>query len=625
MKCGWKKFKARPFPKDGGLGRASPWAWKSGVRGMSYPREIIDEVRMQNDIVDVISQYVPLKQKGSSFMGLCPFHNEKTPSFSVNREKQFYYCFGCGAGGNVITFLMQMENCGFPDALKQLADRAHILLPEPEKNAAAVALERLKDRLFQAHSAAGRFFYDTLQGEQGAEARAYLQKRQLDPRIIRKFGIGYSPDSYDALTSHLREKGFTMDEILKSGLALENKNGGGYHDRFRGRIMFPIFDAQGRGVGFGGRILGKGEPKYLNSPETVLFSKSRNLYGLNFAKDARKRELILVEGYMDMISIYQAGFHNVVASLGTAFNQEHARTLKRFADDVILLYDSDEAGTNAALRAIPVLVKSGFRVRVTQVPDGKDPDEFIKANGAAAFSRLLLDAVHYISFEIACSRRNFNLENPEHRVRFATEAAQILARLESDIERNVYLGEVSRATGVEEDAIRSEIHKLTRKEEAAVRRENPARQPGPQGGARMPQRKEKGILEAQRNLLFACAQYKGVDEKLRDVLEEADFTEEVYRRLYAAIGRMWQESGCVFPADLVSRFEDAGEQKAAAEVFAVQLPWESGADMEKALNEQVRLLKRTKIDDMTANAISVEELQSLMEAKRKLDSLNITI
>lgn len=594
---------------------------------MSYPNEIIDEVRMQNDIVDVVSQYVPLKQKGSSFMGLCPFHNEKTPSFSVNREKQFFYCFGCGSGGNVFTFLMQMENCTFPEALKQLADRAHILLPEPEKTAAAVAVERLKDRLFQAHSAAGRFFYDTLQGEQGADARAYLQKRQLDPRIIRKFGIGFAPGSYDALTSHLLEKGFTMDEILKCGLALENKNGEGYHDRFRGRVMFPIFDAQGRAVGFGGRILGKGEPKYLNSPETVLFSKSRNLYGLNFAKESRKRELILVEGYMDMISIYQAGFHNVVASLGTAFNQEHARTLKRFADDVILLYDSDDAGTNAALRAIPVLVKSGFRVRVTQVPDGKDPDEFIKANGAAEFSKLLVNAVHYISFEIACSRRNYNLENPEHRVRFATEAAQILARLESDIERNVYLGEVSRSTGVEEDAIRSEVRKLMRKEEAAQRRETArvpvSRQSG--NGPRLPKRAEKGLLEAQRNLLFLCAQYQGVQEKLRDVLEAADFTEETYRVMYAAIGQMWQENGHVFPADLVSRFEEAEEQKAAAEVFAVQLPQEDGAEIEKAVNEQVRLLKRTKIDQMTANAVSAEELQSLMEAKRKLESLYITI
>ena len=240
--------------------------------------------------------------------------------------------------------------------------------------------------------------------------------------------------------------------------------------------MFPIFDAQGRVVGFGGRILSKGEPKYLNSPETILFSKSRNLYGLNFAKAARKKELILVEGYMDMISVYQAGFHNVVASLGTAFNREHAMTLKKYAEDVILLYDSDEAGTNAALRAIPVLVENGFHVRVTQVPDGKDPDEFIKQNGSAEFSKLLVNAVHYISFQIACIRRKYALDNPEHRVRFATEAAQILTKLESDIERDVYTAEVSRMTGVEESAIQNEIRKLRRKEDEAFQQEAQKRQ-----------------------------------------------------------------------------------------------------------------------------------------------------
>ena len=254
---------------------------------MRYPREVVDEVRLQNDIVEVISQYVPLKQKGSSYFGLCPFHNEKTASFSVNSEKQFYYCFGCGAAGNVFSFLMEMENCDFPEAMKRLAERAHITLPEPEKNAQAIAAEQLKKRLFEMHTLAGRFFYEALQKEEGAEARAYLQKRQMDPRMARKFGIGYSPDSYDALFRHLQEKGFKISEILKTGLVLENKDGKGYHDRFRGRLMFPIFDVQGRVVGFGGRILAKGEPKYLNSPETLLFSKSRNLYGLNFAKQTK--------------------------------------------------------------------------------------------------------------------------------------------------------------------------------------------------------------------------------------------------------------------------------------------------------------------------------------------------
>lgn len=592
---------------------------------MRYPREVVDEVRLQNDIVEVISQYVPLKQKGSSYFGLCPFHNEKTASFSVNSEKQFYYCFGCGAAGNVFSFLMEMENCDFPEAMKRLADRAHIALPEPEKNAQAIAAEQLKQRLFDIHTTAGRFFYDCLQSEEGKEARAYLQKRQMDPRIARKFGIGYSPERYDALFKHLKEKGFSVSDILKTGLVLENKDGKGYHDRFRGRLMFPIFDVQGRVVGFGGRILAKGEPKYLNSPETILFSKSRNLYGLNFAKAARKRELILVEGYMDMLSIYQAGFHNVVASLGTAFNQEHARTLKRFADDVILLYDSDEAGTNAALRAIPVLVKNGFRVKVTQVSDGKDPDEFIKAKGAAEFSKLLINAVHYISFEIACIQRKYNLKNPEHRVRFATEAAEILAKLDSEIERNVYLGEVSRVTGVEEEAIRSEIGKLMRKEDEAFQKEAERRQQNLKTYSIEGRKTEKGLMEAQRSLLYYCAQHQGVYDILKTIIEEDDFTEEVFRRAFGYIGELWSSSGHVFPADLVSRFEETKEQKMVTEIFAVQLPAENGADMEKAINEQVRRLKRTKIDHLTANATTVEEIQRLVEAKRKLDSLYITI
>lgn len=592
---------------------------------MRYPREIIDEVRLQNDIVEVISQYVPLKQKGSSYFGLCPFHNEKTASFSVNSEKQFYYCFGCGAAGNVFSFLMEMENCDFPEAMKRLADRAHITLPEPEKSAQVVAAEQQKQRLFDIHTTAGRFFYDRLQQDEGKQARAYLEKRQMDPRIARKFGIGYSPDSYDALFKHLKEKGFTVSDILRSGLVLENKDGKGYHDRFRGRLMFPIFDAQGRVVGFGGRILAKGEPKYLNSPETILFSKSRNLYGLNFAKAARKRELILVEGYMDMLSIYQAGFHNVVASLGTAFNQEHARTLKRFADDIILLYDSDEAGTNAALRAIPVLVKNGFRVKVTQVPDGKDPDEFIKTKGAAEFSKLLVNAVHYISFEIACIQRKYNLKNPEHRVRFATEAAEILAKLDSEIERNVYLGEVSRVTGVEEEAIRGEIRKLMRKEEEAFEKEAERRQQNLKNYTAEGRKVEKGLIEAQRNLLYYSAQHQGVYDILKPILEEDDFTEPVFRRAFGYIGELWSTSGHVFPADLVSRFEETKEQKLATEIFAVQLPTENGADMEKAINEQVRRLKRTKIDHLTATATTAEEIQKMVEAKRKLDSLYITI
>jgi len=590
-----------------------------------YPREVIEEVRLQSDIVEVISEYAPLKQKGGSYFGLCPFHNEKTPSFSVNSEKQFYYCFGCGAAGNVFGFLMEMEHCTFPDALKRLAERAHIALPEAQMNPQAKAAAQLKERLFELHAEAGRFYYDVLQSEAGETAREYMEKRKMDLKVSRKFGIGYAPSGRQILYSHLKEKGFSIGEMEKSGLIIKNKDDEGYHDRFRGRLMFPIFDPQGRVVGFGGRIIGKGEPKYLNSPETILFSKSRNLYGLNFAKAARKKELILVEGYMDMISLYQAGFHSVVAALGTAFNQEHARTLKKYAEDMILLYDSDEAGTNAALRAIPVLVSNGFRVRVMQVPDGKDPDDFIKKNGSAVFSKLLVNAVHYISFEIACIRRQYNLDRPEHKVRFATEAAQTLAKLDNEIERNVYAGEVSRMTGVEERAIRTEIDKLVKKDEDAFDREAQKKQKQNFKAYTLERRQGKGLLDAQRNLLFYSAQDDRIHDACKNVLEKDDFTNEIYQRAFEAIGELWRDAGNVFPAELVSCFEEVAEQKYIAEIFAIQIPAQTDIEVEKAVNEAVKLLKKARIEELASKDISVEELQGLIEMQRKLDNLNITL
>lgn len=591
---------------------------------MRYPREIIEEVRLQNDIVEVVGQYVPLKQKGSSYFGLCPFHNEKTPSFSVNSEKQFYYCFGCGAAGNVFSFLMEMENCDFVEALKRLAERAAVTLPEPQMNPQAIAAAALKERLFEAHAEAGRYYYEVLQSEEGRVARDYMNKRQISENMGRKFGIGYAPSRRLALFEHLKAKGFSITEMEKSGLVLENKDKNGYHDRFRDRLMFPIFEPQGKVVGFGGRIIGKGEPKYLNSPETILFSKSRNLYGINFARQTRKKELILVEGYMDMISLYQAGFHNVVAALGTAFNQEHARTLKKYAEDIILLYDSDEAGTNAALRAIPVLTSNGFRVRVTQVPDGKDPDDFIKQNGALEFSKLLVNAVHYISFEIACIRKKYNIESPEHRVRFATEAAEILAKLDSEIERNVYLSEVSRITGVEERAIRTEVDKLVKKEDEAFQKEAQKRQHNFKSYA-LSQIEEKGLVDAQRTLLYHAANQERVYTKLAEVLEADDFTKPVYYEAFRFIGELWKEAGNVFAAELVSCFEETAQQKAVTEIFALQIPAGSDLDVEKAINEATKVLMRHKIDRISANLDSIEQLQTMNIKKKQLETLHITL
>jgi len=593
---------------------------------MLYPQELIEEIRMQNDIVDVVSEYLPLKQKGSSYFGLCPFHNEKSGSFSVNSEKQFYYCFGCGAAGNVYGFIMQMENCDFVEAIKRLAERANITLPEQQFSAHAKAEEELRQRVFALHKTAGRFYYERLHEESGKEALFYLEKRQVSPQMQKKFGLGYSPRERQALFLHLKEEGYNISEMLKSGLVMENKEKDGYHDRFYNRLMFPIFDVQGRAIGFGGRILGMGEPKYLNSPETIIFTKSKNLYGLHFAKKARKKQLILVEGYMDMLSLYQAGFHNVVAALGTAFNQEHIKALQKYAEEIILLYDSDDAGTNAALRAIPILVAGGFRVRVLQVPNGKDPDEFIKQEGSMAFSKLLLEAVHYISFQIACIKRDYYLENIDQRVLFTREAAKILAKLDSDIERDGYIGEVARITGITEDAIKSEVKKLRQKDETVfaadaekkkLRRYSQERQETTL--------RSKGIQEAQKDMVFMGATNFRLYQKLNNLLEPSDFVEEVYQRAWQYLEGLYVKNGTIFPGELVSFFQEPKQQQMVTAIFATQLDYETPQDIEKAVNEEVKLIKRAKIDKMAAEAISIEDIQKLLEAKRILEELYITV
>jgi DNA primase len=593
---------------------------------MLYPRELIEEIRFQNDIVDVISQYVPLKQKGNSYFGICPFHHEKTPSFSVNSEKQFYYCFGCGAAGNVYGFLMQMEHCNFVDAVQKLADRANISLPEPELTPKAQEMERLKQRLFEMHKTAGRFYYDMLHSAKGEEALAYLGKREIQPNIQRKFGLGYAPEGRRVLYEHLSEQGFTSDEMVKSGLVMENKDGRGYHDRFYNRLMFPIFDVQGRVIGFGGRILGKGEPKYLNSPETILFNKSRNLYGLHLARKTRNKELILVEGYMDMISLYQAGFHNVAAALGTAFNQDHAAVLKKYVESVILLYDSDEAGTRAALRAIPILVKNGLAVRVIQVPDGKDPDEYIRHKGAQEFSKLLVNAEHYISFEVKCLQKNYNLENPQHKVEFTTEAAKILAGLDNAIEQDVYLAQVATMTNIEETAIRNEMEKMKTKQEEAFSKEAQRKRIQnytEQSAAQFYH--SKGIMEAQRSILSLWIAHKWIYDKMKHLLLPEDFLDPAYQKAAMLIGKWYQNEEAIVPADLMSYFEILEEQQKITAIFATKEEVENKYDMEKIINEGFRLIKHAGLEQKKQTVHSIEELQILNMEQRKLTQLYITI
>lgn len=594
---------------------------------MFYSQDLVEEIRMQNDIVDVISEYVSLKQKGSSFFGLCPFHNENTPSFSVSPEKQLYYCFGCGASGNVYSFVMQMENCDFLEALQRLAARVNITLPEPSLSAEAEKEENLKKALYEIHTLAGRFYYNELNKESGAFAREYLEKRQIHNNILRKFGIGYSPEKKDGLYKHLKEKGFKDEVILKSGLVLKDKNGGGFHDRFRNRVMFPIFDVRGRCIGFGGRIISKGEPKYLNSPETPIFNKSRNLYGLNYARAAKSKEIILVEGYMDMITIYQAGFKNVAASLGTAFNGEHAKTLKKFAEDIILLFDSDDAGINAALRAIPVLTSNGFRVKVLNVPGGKDPDEYIKKYGSREFSKLLLNAENYITFQVNCIRKQYNMQNTEHRVIFTTEAAKVLSKVDSEIERDVYVKEISGYTNISQDAIKKEILKIINKEENSFRLEaekNRIRQySGENSGKSIS--KSTGILKSQKNILYLCSKNENVCKRVSEILKPVEFSDTVYQKTAELIYDAFERGNAVFPAEIVNYFLSVEEQRKASEIFNLKVHYENLREMEKALTIDVKFIKKANIDFELERAKTAEEVQNFINLKKKLDEINITI
>lgn len=592
---------------------------------MLYPQELIDEIRTQNDIVSVISEYIALKPKGSSYFGLCPFHNESTPSFSVSADKQFYYCFGCGESGNVYSFIMRMENCDFPEAVKRLADRAHISLPEPEYSAEAARAERLKQQIYEMHRAAGRYYYAALHSRNGERALKYLNERGVKEEIQKRFGIGYAPSGRDHLCRYLKEKGFSTDAMIKSGLVMVSKDGKGLYDRFFNRLMFPIFDIQGRPIAFGGRVIDKGEPKYLNSPETVVFNKSRTLYGMNFAKAARKKEIILVEGYMDMISIYQAGFPNVVAGLGTAFNNDHARTLRKLADSVILLYDSDEAGTRAALRAIPVLVNNGFDVKVTQVKGAKDADEFIKKYGAEAFGKLIVDAVSHITFRIGCAGKNYNLENADHRVRFAEEAAKILADVANDIERDVYTKETAAVCGIDEAALRSRISRIRDASESEFLMEAEKKRKRVYSDKESRDIRPKGITEAQKTILSMAVENDKVLKAVFSVLKAEEFEDGVYRTLAERIYNDSVSGRKSVPADLVSCFENIEDQNTAAAVFAVKNDIDNVSKLEKAVTENVRLIKKNYTDSLLAKASTAEEVKRLIDVKRKLDELYITI
>lgn len=427
-----------------------------------YSDEIIDEVRQTNDIVDVISQYVRLKRSGRNYFGLCPFHNEKSPSFSVSPEKQIFHCFGCGVGGNIFTFLTKIEGINFVEAVQNLAERANIQLPTLENNLDSKK-EALKSKVYQVNEFTANYYHENLYKPESKIAQEYIKKRKLSNETLKSFKIGFS-GKFDELYKELKKQGFEEREILESGLVNKNDRGQ-YIDRYRNRLMFPICDVRGRVIAFGGRVLDDSKPKYINSPENIVYSKGRHLFGLNVAKkyDIKKR-LLIVEGYMDVISLHQRGIHNVVASLGTALTQQQGYLLRNNTEQIVLSYDSDEAGQTAKVRAMEILQNMGCDIRVLQMDGAKDPDEFVIKYGNARFQNLVDRAISVVEFKVKILRQSMDLNSVNDKIKFLNEIAKIISKIDNNMEKEIYIERISKEYDVSKEAIYAEVNKLTYKE-----------------------------------------------------------------------------------------------------------------------------------------------------------------
>lgn len=582
---------------------------------MFYSDDVVEEVRSRNDIVDVISGYVKLQRKGSSYFGLCPFHNEKSPSFSVSPGKQMYYCFGCGAGGNVFTFIMEYENYSFPEAIKMLADRAGVALPEAEEYSEESRRKRdLKSSVLEINKAAAKYYYYQLRTPQGKLGMNYLKGRELSDETMQKFGLGYAGPYSDALYRYLKKQGYP-DELLKeSGLMNVNEKQGMY-DKFWNRVMFPIMDVNGRVIGFGGRVMGDGKPKYLNSPETVIFDKSRNLYGLNVARTARKKYLLVCEGYMDVISMHQAGFTNAVASLGTALTSQHASLLKRYTDEVILTYDSDEAGVKAALRAIPLLKEAGISTKVLHMVPYKDPDEFIKARGTEAFQERIDQAENSFLFELTALQQSYDMKNPESKTKFFQAVAARIAEFELEIERENYIEAVAVKYQISFEGMRKMVMNCLM-QGVPSRKSQPVRQS-------FRSEKEDGIRKSERLILTWLTEYPGLFGTVSAYIRPEDFSDELYRQVASMLYEQL-ERGERNPARIANYFTEPQEQRMVAQLFNTKVRVENEKEQKKAVKETIRKVMDYGISRRSAelDPTDMAGLQMLIDAKRRLQELD---
>ena len=582
---------------------------------MYYPDEIIEEVRNKNDIVDVIGSYVKIQKKGSSYFGLCPFHNEKSPSFSVSGHKQIYYCFGCGAGGNVIRFIMNYENYTFQEAVKYLAERAGVALPEVEFTEEARQKQSKRDKLLEINKEAARYFYYQLRTDRGKQGRDYFTKRELSEETMKKFGLGYALKTPNDLTLYLKNKGYSDDLLVEAGISAFDERFG-LHDKFWNRVIFPIQDMNHKVIGFGGRVMGEGTPKYLNSPETMVFDKSRNLYGLNFARTSRAGNFILCEGYMDVIAMHQAGFTQAVASLGTAFTSGQANLLRRYTDEVLLSYDSDGAGTKAALRALEILKEAGLTGKIINLEPYKDPDEFMKHLGKEAFEERIRQAENSFLFEIRMLKREFNLEDPEDKTKFHKEIARKLCGFEIEVERENYIQAVANEYHIGFENLRKLVNRYAAQTGGAKPVERP------KSGIQKRQTVEDHKKRTQRMLLTWLTDEPEIYRQISKYIKPSDFTEELYGRvaemLFADLSQ-----GNYNPAAILSRFTEEEEQREVASMFHTKLDGiETKQDKEKALRDIVYAVKKNSYEYYTGKlGTDVSALQQVIDGKRALEEL----
>lgn len=581
-----------------------------------YSRQIIDEVISRNDIVDVISGYIKLKKNGSSYVGLCPFHNEKSPSFSVSGSRQLYHCFGCGAGGNVVTFVMEYEKFTFPEAVKALADRVNMELPEVEYNEQERRDRGIRDKLLEINKLAATYYYKQLRTEHGQLGLDYLKKRGLSDETIQRFGLGYSAQG-SSVYRYLKEKGYDDDILKESGLFSYER---GITDKFFNRVMFPIMDINNKVIGFGGRVMGDAKPKYLNSPETKLFDKSRNLYGLNIARASRKDNLIICEGYMDVISLHQAGFNQAVASLGTALTPGQARLMKRYTDNVLITYDSDEAGVKAAMRAIPILKEAGLSTKVINMRPYKDPDEFIKALGAEAFQERIDKASNSFMYEISVLERNYDRSDPEGETDFERSVAGKLITFSERLERENYMKAVCREFNINYDGMREMVAHygsreglISSKTETATRQQN----------VPVKKKRESGVRQAEKILLTWMIDDKNVFAKVREYIQPEDFIDPLLNDVASKLYEQF-DAGNVNPASIINTYDTEEEHNEVAALFSADLSDNlNAAERQRALNDTVIKVKGNSLEYALKNTNDARQLQDIMTQQVKLKNIHI--